>query len=71
MFKAVKSPRLLIKNTNSPIVIKDNFFLDLIKGFSVSKFQISEPSKVEKHLILFYYLEEQFVNKMKYQFFFL
>ena len=44
---------LLIKKTRSPFVINESFFLDFIKGFSVSKFQSSEPSIVEKHLILF------------------
>ena len=53
IFKAVKSPMLLMKNTSSPLITNDSFFLDLIKGFSVSKFQSSKPSFVEKHLIVF------------------
>ena len=52
IFKAVKSPILLIKNTSSPLITNESFFLDLINGFSVLKFQSSEPSFVEKHLIV-------------------
>ena len=42
-----------MKNTSSPLITNDSFFLDLIKGFSVSKLQSSKPSFVEKHLIVF------------------
>ena len=52
IFKAVMSPMLLIKNTSSPLITNESFFFDLINGFSVAKFQSSEPSLVEKHLIV-------------------
>ena len=54
MFKAVISPILFIKKTSSPLIINESFFLDLIKGFSVSKFQISLPLLEEKHLIVLF-----------------
>ena len=45
---------MLIKKTSSPFVINESFFLDLMKGFSVSKFHISLPSLIEKHLMVLF-----------------
>ena len=71
MFSAVKSPMLLMKKTSSPLVINESFFLDFIKGFSVSKFHNSFPLIIEKHLIVLFksiiinLLSETFILELK------
>ena len=49
---AVISPKELLNITLSFFMTKEFFFCDLINGLSVLKDQISEPSLIEKHLII-------------------